>query len=82
MNEKEKIKNILDTHQKKTGCKIVKVTTTRWYEIPVGTSTPDSEIIDEWFKKTPISRSHAFRDRSLLIECFNDDVECGWRAML
>jgi hypothetical protein len=70
----EKINNILICHKKNNpGCKIVKVTISRWYEIPPGTSTSDSEIIEEWFKKTPVSKCHAFRDNSLLIQCFNDD---------
>ena len=55
------------------GVKIVKVTTTRWYEIPAGTSTNDTELLKEWFEETPITRSHAFRDTSLLMEHFNRD---------
>jgi hypothetical protein len=69
-------KEILKYHKEKfPGVKLVKVTTTRWYEIPVCTSTPAGEIVKEWFKESPIHKSHAFRDGSLLIEYFNDDAK-------
>lgn len=70
----EKIKSILEFHKKKhPGVKLVKVTTTRWYEIPAGTSMSDDELLQDWFKNTPTTRSHAFRDGSLLVEYFNND---------
>jgi hypothetical protein len=73
--KKQDIKKTLENHlTSHPGSKLVKVTTTRWYEIPAGTSTPDGELLKEWFDTTPISRSHAFRDGSLLLEIFNDDA--------
>jgi hypothetical protein len=70
----ERIKNILNFHVKQNpGVKLVKVTTTRWYEIPAYSSTEPQELLKEWFKETPIGRGHAFRDGSLLLEHFNDD---------
>ena len=72
----DKVKEILEFHTKNhPGTKIVEVTTTRWCEIPVGSYSSDSEIIDEWFNKTSINRSHAFRDGSLIIEKFNNDAK-------
>lgn len=69
----EKIKKILQSHKKAyPGAKIVAVTTTRYYQIPEGTSIPVPELLEEWFKKTPIHQTHAFRDQSLLLEHFND----------
>jgi hypothetical protein len=72
---KEQIKKILKFHQEKTGCKLIKVTTTKYYQISAGTSTEPEVLIEEWFKKFPISRSHAGRDSSILVEHFNDDAE-------
>ena len=72
---KDKIKAILKEHVKKTGAKIVKVTTTKYYEIPASPFKTPTELMDEWFKKFSISRSHAFRDASLLIEHFNEDCQ-------
>ena len=72
MRAKEILNYHVETHK---GVKLVKVTTTRWYEIPEGTSTPDSEILTEWFANTSISRRHAFRDSSLLLEYFNNDAK-------
>jgi hypothetical protein len=70
----EKIKSILKYHKDiHPGVKLVKVTLTRYYEIPVYTSTPAEELLEEWFKEFPSTRCHAFRDASLLIEHFNDD---------
>lgn len=72
----EKIKKLLQGHKKAyPDAKIVAVTTTRYYHIPEGTSTPVPELLEEWFKKTPISQSHAFRDQSLLIEVFEDNAK-------
>jgi hypothetical protein len=72
----EKVKEILKDHADKyPGVKFVKITTTRWYEIPANSSTPPEELLEEWFKKFSISRTHAFRDGSLLIEHFNDDAK-------
>jgi hypothetical protein len=74
-NEKWSL-GILRGHKKRfSGSRFVKVTTTRWYEIPAGTSEDAEDLITEWFLDTPISRSHAFRDGSLLIEHFNDDAK-------
>lgn len=71
----EKIKKLLQSHKKVyPDAKIVAVTTTRYYQIPEGTSTPVPELLEEWFKKTPISQSHAFRDQSLLIELFENNA--------
>ena len=78
MNEKrdEKIKRILDFHKKKhPGVKLVKVTITRYYQIPAGTSTPAEDLLKEWFEEFSTTRTHAFRDGSLLIDHFNDDAK-------
>lgn len=72
----DQIEKILKFHQETNpGVTIVEVTTTRWYEIPVGSSTPINELLEEWFKNKPVSKSHAGRDGSLLVECFNDDAK-------
>jgi hypothetical protein len=72
----KKIKKILDYHKTShPGVKIVTVTTTRYYEIPAYASTPTEELLEEWFKEFSSTRSHAFRDQSLLIEHFNDDAK-------
>lgn len=72
----EKIKKLLQGHKKAyPDAKIIAVTTTRYYQIPEGTSTPVPELLEEWFKKTPIHQTHAFRDQSLLVEHFNDNVK-------
>ena len=69
-----RVKKILDYHlQKNVGSRLVKVTTTRWYEIPTGTSTSPEELLKEWFENFPVTRSHNFRDGSLLMEYFNED---------
>jgi len=71
----DKIKKILEYHKEQhPGVKFIKVTTTRWYEIPAGTSN-ESELLEEWFKEFPASKGHAFRDGSLLLEHFNDDAK-------
>lgn len=71
----ERVKEILKFHRGKfPGSKIVKVTTTRYYEIREGSSEKPEDLIEEWFSKYPVSRSHAYRDGSLLIEHFNNDA--------
>ena len=70
----ERIKNILNLHvEQNPGVKLVKVTTTRWYEIPASSSEKPEDLLQEWFRKCSINRSHSFRDSSLLVEHFNDD---------
>jgi len=70
----DKIRKILESHlANNPGKKLVKVTTTRWYQI--GSSEDESRLLDEWFKKFSPSASHAYRDHSLLIEHFNDDAK-------
>jgi hypothetical protein len=72
----ERIKEILKYHSEKNpGVKIVKVTTTRYYEIPASASTPANELMKEWFHDYPLERHHAFREHSQLIEHFNGDEE-------
>jgi hypothetical protein len=72
----ETIKKILQYHKlMNKGVKIIKVTTTRYYQIPEGTSLETNELLKEWFKDFPVDRRHAFRDSSLLIEHFNDDAK-------
>lgn len=70
----ERIKAILKFHREKNpGVKIIKVTTTRYYEIPSYSSTPVSDLLKEWFHDYPLERHHAFRESSLLIQHFNND---------
>jgi hypothetical protein len=57
------------------GVKIIKVTTTIYYQIPKGTSLETNELLKEWFKDFSVDRRHAFRDSYLLIEHFNDDAK-------
>jgi len=74
MLQKQRIKNILDYHvQKNPGVRLVKVTTTRWYEIPAGSSGRPDDLLQEWFCTCSATKRHAFRDDSLLLEYFNDD---------
>ena len=64
-----KIRALLKRHLKiHPGSKVVRVTITRWYEIPAGNSTPDKELMNEWFKEYPLSRHHAYRESSVLLE--------------
>jgi hypothetical protein len=71
----ERIKKLLQGHKRAyPNCTIVRVTTTRYYQIPEGTSTPVPELLKEWFKKTPVTQVHAFREHSLLIEHFEDNA--------
>lgn len=70
------IKKILKFHKKSNpGVTVVKVTTTRYYEIREGSSEKPEYLMEEWFKKYSPFRSHAYRDGSLLVEHFNDDAE-------
>jgi hypothetical protein len=70
----EHVKDILNFHTKKNpGAKLVKVTLTRWYEIPATSSEDHKELMQEWFDKYPSTRPHAYRDHSLLVEYFNGD---------
>jgi hypothetical protein len=70
----EHVKDILNFHTKKNpGSKLVKVTLTRWYEIPGTSSEVPEELMAEWFNKYPSTRPHAYRDHSLLVEYFNGD---------
>jgi uncharacterized protein YbaR (Trm112 family) len=81
----EKVEKLLEYHKSKNqGVRFLKITTTRWYEIPDGSITDEKsqhyfnneeELIDEWFKKNSIGHSHAFRDGSLLLQYFNDDAK-------
>jgi hypothetical protein len=72
----DKIKKILNYHREHCpGVTIVKVTTTKYYEIPAGSSIPTSELLKEWFEDNPTSKRHAFRDSSLLIDHWNNDAK-------
>jgi len=64
-------------HHKNThpGVKIVKVTTTRYYEIPRHSGTDSAALMKEWFEDFAVTSSHAFRDGSLLIHDFNNDAK-------
>jgi len=75
MKSREKeIEDFLKGRIKKEKSRVIKVTTTRYYEIRKGyTSQTISELSEEWFKEYGNS-SHAFRDGSLAFEIFNDDA--------
>ena len=71
----ENIRQILNAHVAKyPGTRIVKVTSTHYYEVPGGSSEDPQDLIHEWFPTFSISRGHAYRDGSLLISHFNDDA--------
>jgi hypothetical protein len=71
----DRIRQILNAHvTKHPGTKIIKVTSTHYYGIPGYSSEDPKDLIEEWFSKYPISRSHAYRDGSLLISHFNEDA--------
>jgi len=76
MVDTNRVQKILDSHRERnSGVTIVKITTTRYYEIPKHSSTNKEALMNEWFEDFSPSSSHAFRDGSLLIEHFNDDAE-------
>jgi hypothetical protein len=76
MTDQERVKAILEYHKEKNkGVKIVKVTTTRYYEIPTYTSQDSDELLKEWFERFNTTSTHAFRDGSLLIQHFNGDAK-------
>lgn len=70
----KEIEEILKEHKKiNPTVELVKVTITRWYEIPKYSLESNPDILKEWFQEFSINRSHAFRDNSVLLQYFNND---------
>lgn len=79
MENKEKIEKILNYHKANNpDIDIIKVTTTRYYEIPkesVRSARKREDLLKEWFDTYSATSNHAYRDSSLLLQHFNDDIE-------